>query len=126
MKVFLISDSHSIRRKITDVICSVPGIDIVGKAVNSLNAIAQIETLKPDAVILDIRLQKTFGVDVLLNISNMMPTPVTIVVADSIFGRSTGKEKIKPDFVVDKFTECDKIAELLKGIVPPRQRSHAG
>ena len=116
LKVFLAGDSHSVCRRISNLISSVPGIDIVGETHNPLSAIAQIWTLRPDVVILDIQLQKRFGVDVLVSISGMIPAPATIMVATNLFSLPAGKEKIRPDFILDKFTECDKIPDLLQHI----------
>ena len=118
IKVFLVGDSDFVLTRITSLIAGVQGIDIVGGAQNPLTAINQIKTLKPDAVILDLRLHKRFGVDVLQNISEMMPAPATIMVATSSFCRSAREVKKKPDIILDKFTEWSKIPEILKRIFP--------
>jgi DNA-binding NarL/FixJ family response regulator len=118
IKVFLVGASDFVQTRITSLISSVPGIDIVGSARNPLTAITQIKTLKPDVVILDMRLQKWFGVDLLQNIGEMMPLPATIVVATHIFGRYPREVKIKPDIMLDKFTDWNKIPEILKCIFP--------
>ena len=56
MKVFLVDDSVVVLEKLTAMISGIEGVEIDGQALNARDAIESIVKLKPDVVILDIRL----------------------------------------------------------------------
>jgi two-component system response regulator NreC len=55
----LVADEHGeIREAVRDYLDGLPGVRVVGEAVNGFEAIAQVERLKPDIVLMDVGLPK--------------------------------------------------------------------
>src|SRR5450759_3233503 len=68
MKVILADDSSLFRDRIKDLLKNLGNVEIVGEAVNGLEALKLIEDKKPDLVILDIRMPEMTGIEVLRKI----------------------------------------------------------
>lgn len=55
----LVADEHGeIREAVREYLNSLPGVRVVGEARNGFEAIAQVERLKPDIVLMDVGLPK--------------------------------------------------------------------
>ncbi len=65
MKVFIADDSKLFRERIINMLSDISGIEIIGQAGNGITAVKSIKKLKPDLVILDIRMPKKNGLKVL-------------------------------------------------------------
>ncbi len=114
MKVFLLDDSPLFLRKLKKFLSGLPGIKIIGEARNPLKAIGRIKKLKPDAVIVDMKIYKILGIDILKNIRKIRPIPKIIMLTNELYRDYNEKLDIKADFFIDKFTEMNRITELLK------------
>ncbi len=68
MNVFIVEDSESMREILRMMLSEFHDVRIVGYATDEAGAIEQINTLLPDAVILDLNLQPGSGIAVLKNI----------------------------------------------------------
>ncbi len=79
VKLLIVDDSILIRKTLRRVLSTVEGIEIVGEAANGLEALEQIEKLKPDVVTLDIEMPKMNGIEALKEIMKRFPTPVIMV-----------------------------------------------
>jgi DNA-binding NarL/FixJ family response regulator len=59
----LIADDRSrTRRALRAVLATQPGIELIGEAVDGEEAVAEVERLRPDIVILDIRMPRLDGI----------------------------------------------------------------
>jgi len=65
LKVIVVDDTILFRTVITDVLRTIPGVDIVGSAASGKVALAKIAELKPDLVTLDIEMPGMDGLQVL-------------------------------------------------------------
>ena len=65
MQVFLVEDSAVIRKRLADLVASVPGAEICGEAASAEAAIREILATRPDVVVLDLSLASGTGFDVL-------------------------------------------------------------
>jgi len=72
-RVLVVDDHEPFRRLICELLQSREDVLIVGEAVDGPDAIRQAETLRPDVVMLDIRLPKLSGLDVANRIHATMP-----------------------------------------------------
>jgi CheY-like chemotaxis protein len=68
MKVFIVEDSVAMLNNLQSMLSDVPGIAVIGMAVDESHAIERINALRPDVVTLDIHLQSGSGLGVLKNI----------------------------------------------------------
>jgi two-component system, NarL family, response regulator DevR len=71
--VFLVDDHEVVRRGVADVLSTDPGITVVGEAKNAAEAMARVPALRPDVVVLDVRLPDGDGVTVCRDLRSRIP-----------------------------------------------------
>ena len=82
MRVLVADDAALFRRLLTDVLASIPGVEVVGSASNGKIAIQKVRELKPDLLTLDIEMPEMDGLAVLdALLQNGQPTVAVIVVS---------------------------------------------
>jgi len=64
-RIFLVEDSIPVRERVAALLSSVEGVDTVGSAATADDAQRAILAVRPDAVLLDIKLARGTGFDVL-------------------------------------------------------------
>jgi len=82
MNLFIVEDSEVVRDHMLSMLSDIPGIEVVGYAVDELGAIERISTLLPDVVTLDLCLQPGSGINVLENIKKHHPEIKIIVLTN--------------------------------------------
>lgn len=118
MKVFIVDDSALVRERIITMISEHPGIEITGQAENALEGIDSIRKLKPDVVILDIRMPGGNGIEVLKNIKKNSSGPTIIILTNYPYPQYRKKcMEAGADFFFDKSTEFNKIIEVIKKLI---------
>lgn len=118
VRVFLVDDSGIVRDRLFRMLSEVKGIEVVGQAEDAREASDSIRKLKPDAVILDIRLSGGSGIDVLRVIKKEQPALIAIMLTfypylqyrKSCMGAGA-------NYFFDKSTGFEKIPEVLKGLL---------
>ena len=119
IKVFIADDSLVIREHLVAMLDELPRIVIVGQAENVAEAINGILELRPDVVILDVRMPGGSGIDVLQTIKQDEPAPVVIILTN--YPHPAYRQKCLQagaDFFLDKSTEFDQIPELIERYTP--------
>ncbi len=115
MRVVLVDDSILIRERLKLMLSELEEIENVGEEQDEINAIECIRKLKPDAVILDIRLRKGSGINVMREIKKDEPFPTVIILTN--YPNNLYRVKCinaGADFFLDKSTEFEKIPVILK------------
>ncbi len=79
IKVLIVDDSALIRKLLTSILESDPGISVVGTASDPYLAREKIKKLKPDMITLDVEMPKMDGVTFLRNLMRLHPMPVLMV-----------------------------------------------
>lgn len=72
-------DSALVRRILSEILDSVPDIEVVGTAGDAYIARDKIKQLNPDVLTLDVEMPKMDGVTFLRNLMRLRPTPVIMV-----------------------------------------------
>lgn len=72
-KVLLVEDHQLVREALRLALASQPDIDVVGEAGDAATALACVERLRPDIVILDIALPDLNGIEVALRLKDNLP-----------------------------------------------------
>lgn len=114
VRVFIVDDSSIVQERLVSLLRELAGIEIVGQAGTAHNAIVGIQRLKPDVVILDLRMPDNNGLTVLKTIKQGLVTPVVIVLtnhASAIYRREC--RLAGADYFLDKSTEFDQIQRIL-------------
>lgn len=114
--VYLVEDSESIRARLVDLLGSVEGLDIVGESATAADAISGIQRTCPDAVVLDIQLTGSSGLEVLRTVHARLPEVVFIVLTNypNLQYRRICLQSGASHFL-DKTTEFSKVAGILSG-----------
>ena len=73
VKVLIVDDSVLARRLISSALDQDPAIQVVGTAVNGVNALKKVEILHPDVVIMDVEMPQMDGVEALKEIKKRHP-----------------------------------------------------
>jgi len=81
IRVLVVDDSGLVRDLIRAILESEPGISVVGEAVNGLEAIVKVASLKPDIVTMDIEMPVMGGLEAIEKIIAAHPVPILVVTA---------------------------------------------
>ncbi len=83
LRVLVVDDSAYSRRSITRMLEGMPGIEVVGYAVDGEEGIRQVISLKPDLVTLDLEMPRMDGFTLLRILTGRFSLPVIVVSARS-------------------------------------------
>ncbi len=115
MKVFIADDSKLFRERIINMLSDISGIEIIGQAGNGITAVKSIKKLKPDLVILDIRMPKKNGLNVLQEIKKDKDSPKVIMVTNYPYYQYREKcMEIGAEYFFDKSNEYEQVIEVVK------------
>lgn len=115
MRILVAEDSPLLRNQIIHMFSDLKGIEVVGEALDGLEACRAISQLKPDVVILDILMRGGYGIEVLKKIKREDSFTVVIVLTDCTSPpyrkRST---EAGAEFFLDKSMEFGKMRQIIK------------
>lgn len=133
IRVLVVDDSPFMRRAITRMLTSDPGIEIAGQASNGQEALDLIAQLKPDVVTLDIEMPVMDGLTALKRIMTEAPVPVIMMSTLTQTGSSATLQALELgafDFVpkpessmLDVFTVQHELTSKIKEAGRPRRRT---
>ena len=107
MRTLIADDEESARARLSRMLAAHPDIELVGPARDGLEAVEQIEKLRPDLLFLDIEMPGLTGFEVLQSVRRTARMPLVIFV--------TGYDQ----HALAAF-EADALAYLLKPVAPER------
>ncbi|WP_433192581.1 response regulator [Nocardia sp. CA-107356] len=73
IRVFLVDDHQIVRRGVKDLIDAEPDLDVVGEAGSVSQSLARIPALRPDVVVLDVRLPDGNGIELCRELLSQHP-----------------------------------------------------
>jgi DNA-binding NarL/FixJ family response regulator len=118
MTVLVVEDSAEVAERIATVVAEVPRLKVVGHAVDAEGAIAAIRQHRPDAVLLDLRLGRGSGMDVLAAVQERKRAPVMVVLTNHTEPHYRDRcFRLGAHFFLDKSTEFLLLPEILAGLV---------
>jgi two-component system chemotaxis response regulator CheB len=79
IRVLVVEDSLTVRRRLCDVLATDPVLEIVGEAENGKQAIERCHALRPDVVTMDMMLPVMSGLGATEQIMAHCPTPILVV-----------------------------------------------
>ena len=123
MRLFIADDSEDLRARLVGILNEIDGIEIIGETGDAGEAIEGVGRLKPDIVILDIRMPGGNGILALKSIKKMSDAPVVIMFTNYPYlqYRKTCIEA-GADFFFYKAVEIEKLIELLKKMVKTKKQ----
>ena len=81
LRVLIVDDSVFIRTVLSDILTRAPGIEVIGKACDGVEALPMIEELKPDVITLDIQMPRMDGIETLKQIKNLSHRPRILILS---------------------------------------------
>ncbi len=118
MKVLIADDSIVVRDRLVTLLTELHGVEVVGQAKDAVEARNLAEELRPDVAIVDVRMPKGSGADVVRDIKKLNPTPKVIVLTN--YPHPENRKKCierGADYFFDKSTEFKKVMSVLRGML---------
>jgi two-component system response regulator DevR len=115
-QVLIVDDSEQIRERLAALLAESTKIRIVGQVGDGHEALKAIERLRPDTVILDIRLPGSSGIEVLKQIKARHPQMQVIMLTnyDHAMYRQQCRQ-LGADHFLNKTREFEKIVASIMG-----------
>ena len=124
MRILIADDSTVVRERLTNLLTDLDGIEIVGQAKDASEARDLATRLKPDVAILDLRMRKGSGADVLADIKRTSPASKVIMLTNYAYPENRKKcIERGADYFFDKSTEFQKVTGVLRGMLAGSRKS---
>lgn len=79
LRILVVDDSPVARGLLTEIFSAEPDFEVVGVAVNGLEAVEMVEELKPDIITMDVQMPRMNGYAATREIMMTRPTPIVVV-----------------------------------------------
>jgi DNA-binding NarL/FixJ family response regulator len=115
MRVLIADDSALLRERIRGLISEIEGIELVAEAANAQAALEATRRLRPDVVILDIRMPEGNGMKVLARVKDEPSPPIVIMLTAFPYPQYRRKcMETGADYFFDKTTEFERVTSTLE------------
>jgi len=115
LRVLVADDEEAMRGIMRMIIQKVDGFTVAGEAADGEEALAKVESLKPDVVFLDVEMPKINGIDCARSIQDMNPF-ITVIFATAYDGyMSDAFEVYAFDYLVKPF-KMERVIQTLERI----------
>jgi DNA-binding NarL/FixJ family response regulator len=119
--VYVVDDSEHVRERLVDMVSEIEGVEVVGETGELHGAEASIRQLRPDAVILDIRLPDGSGITLLRHMRRESLAATVIVLTNYPYPQYREEcLDAGADYFLYKATEFDKVGEILNRMAGSR------
>lgn len=119
MKVVIVDDSVEIQERLLTMLREIPGIEIAGQATTVAQAISTVQVLKPDVMILDLRLPDGSGLDVLRLTQREQIQTRVIVLTNFPYPQYEQRARAAGAYAfLNKAKEFDRVADLVRSLIP--------
>jgi DNA-binding NarL/FixJ family response regulator len=126
VNVFIVEDSVSMRSRLTAALEEVQGVRVVGEADGADAALFAIERLRPDLVIVDLRLAEGSGLTVIEDLKRLHPAPIVAVLTNYPYPQYRARcLALGADYFFDKAAGLDALLEVCRGAGPVREDHRA-
>jgi DNA-binding NarL/FixJ family response regulator len=117
MRLFIADDSEILRSRLCDLLAEIEAVKVVGQAGSAEATIDAVEALKPDIVILDIRLPGSDGILALETIKKGKNPPKVIMFTNYPYLQYRKRcLDSGADFFFYKANEFEELRELLRNL----------
>ena len=113
-QVLIVDDSEQIRERLVTLMAESTQIRIVGQAGDGRQALDAMQRLKPDTVILDIRLPGPSGIELLKQIKARYPGVTVIMLTNFDYAMYRRQcQELGADYFLNKTLEFEKIVDTI-------------
>lgn len=122
LKVLIADDSELLRERLTRLLSAIEGIEVAGEAPDGAAALQMVQVIKPDVLILDLRMPRGSGIEVLQKI-RQAGEQMKVVILTS-FPYPQYRERCLAagaDYFFDKSEELELVSETLRQLCVCKQ-----
>ena len=118
MRVFIADDSEVVVERLADLLQEVPGVQLIGRANEGSQAIRSIVDMNPDAVILDLQMPGSSGLEVLRAVRRTHPFLCVLICTNFPYPQYR-EECIAAgaNFFLDKSAEFERIPAIFRDLI---------
>jgi len=117
VRTVIVDDSSVVRGRLVELLKETARVEIVGEVDDAPQAMDRIRALKPQLVILDIRMPHGSGIDVLRDIKLEKPAPIVIMLTNYPYPQYRDScLAAGADFFFDKSTEFNRLAAVIDSL----------
>ena len=120
IKILLCDDNDNFRQLLTQYVKSMPGVEIVGEAVDGVDVIDKTESLNPDLVLMDLSMPNQSGLDATKTIKEKWPDKSVIIL--TLYEDSVYKE-LADEFNADGFIAKSSIKSQLPILIEEKLKN---
>jgi DNA-binding NarL/FixJ family response regulator len=114
-RVYIVDDSVKLRKRLYELLSDVDNVQVIGQAGNADQVLDEIRVLKPDTVLLDIRLPGKNGIQLLGEIKQLQPEITVIIMTNYDYPQYRQKSfQAGADHFFNKTREFESIIQVLK------------
>lgn len=117
LRILLCDDNDNFRQLLTQYVKSLPGVEIVGEAVDGVDVIEKTESLNPDLVLMDLSMPNQSGLDATKTIKERWPEKSVIIL--TLYEDTVYKE-LADEFNADGFIAKSSIKTQLPSVIQDR------
>lgn len=115
MRLFIADDSEILRERLVEALSEIEGVEIVGQEGDTVKVMEAILRIKPDLVILDIRMPGGNGIGVLEKLKKMQAPPIVVMFTNYPFLQFRKRcFDSGADYFFYKATEFEKLIDVIK------------
>jgi len=127
LQVYIADDSVVVRGKLKEALEENGAMQVIGESGDAVQAIAEIRSLDPQAVIIDIRMPGGGGLPVLLDIKTRTPARIAIILTSFPYQEYRDAYLAAgADYFFDKIKDTSQMIETLAGLASKKGGAHAG
>ena len=124
MKIVVADDSAEIRERLTAMLGEIPEVEIAGQAATVAESISAVHLLKPDVVILDLRLPDGNGLEVLRLIQREQVRTRVIVLTNYAYPQYEKRARAAGAYAfLNKAKEFGRVADLVRSLMPGSEQA---
>ena len=120
IKILLCDDNDNFRQLLTQYIQAMPGVEVVGEAIDGVDVSDKTESLDPDLVLMDLSMPNQSGLDATKTIKEKWPEKSVIIL--TLYEDSVYKE-LADEFNADGFIAKSSIKAQLPSLIEEKIRS---
>jgi DNA-binding NarL/FixJ family response regulator len=109
-RILIVDDDRFMRHSVFRLISTEPGLTVIGEAANGQDAVTLARALRPDVVVMDVRMPLMDGIEATFLITEEMPD--TLVVGFSSSCEQNIKAKMLKAGAVDFLDKCEDVSRL--------------
>ena len=114
-RVYIVDDSVRLRRRLCELLSDIDNVQVIGQAGDADKALDDIRILRPDTVLLDIRLPGKNGIQLLGEIKDLKPETTVIIMTNYDYSQYRQQSiRSGADHFFNKTREFENIIEVLK------------